>query len=539
MTAIGVLALPFPIFLWFWFEPAFALPLIAAILFLTVWVGVSLMAAWVGASGAREPVRFATIAWLLLGALVPLVLTGVGGLLHQTSDWVKHNAMLLALLEQPWPPAVATDTQIFQLSYNIAWYLPAIFLGKLAGWTAANFFLLAYSACGLAALIFLSARATGAGLLTVYAVFIAFSGLDALGEFLIGHLTSLSSASLVIQEDEWWAAAFQYSGTVTQLYYVPHQALSGWLVTVLLLIGIRSGLAWPALAFCGPASFLWAPWVTIGLIPIGLYFAVREVFMAAFGKALFPSGRPVPELAAYLSAAAVSFALVVYYSTRFAVAETDFTPPPRGYLEFTPGIDYFSGAKFAMVYALFIAIEIGALLAICLWILRDARDRLFAELLLVAAAVLLVLPAFRYGYFNDLTMRASIPALFLLVLVAAFCLAQQSAAIKRGVLIALLIVCFANVLLVNKQHIERNFTVKWRVLMAFKQEEAQTLQCVHEMRSEQIRLNLLSQYVGKAEWPIQNALLRSPETPPETELKRLPPPSTARDGRIAAACELP
>jgi hypothetical protein len=74
-------------------------------------------------------------------------------------------------------------------------------------------------------------------------------------------------------------------------------------------------------------------------------------------------------------------------------------------------------SQLAAEYTVFVALEFLLLAALLAAVHRGRRGEL--GLLGVATATLLLLPLVRYGYYNDLVMRTSIPALFVLqVLVA-------------------------------------------------------------------------------------------------------------------------
>lgn len=66
-------------------------------------------------------------------------------------------------------------------------------------------------------------------LIWLLAILIFFSGLDIIGQYLIG--TDLSTLPNT-QHIEWWAVPYQYSSMTTQLYWVFNQAIPAWLCTI-------------------------------------------------------------------------------------------------------------------------------------------------------------------------------------------------------------------------------------------------------------------------------------------------------------------
>ncbi|MCP4541324.1 MAG: hypothetical protein GY832_29690, partial [Chloroflexi bacterium] len=122
---------------------------------------------------------------LLLLALVLMSISGVGGYGYQDGDWLKHNAILKSLIEQPWPVTREVDGTGVSLVYYVAFYLPAALLGKLGGWSLANQALFAWAFVGLIlAMLWFLVLARRAAYVAL-ALFTFFSGLDVLGKLFV------------------------------------------------------------------------------------------------------------------------------------------------------------------------------------------------------------------------------------------------------------------------------------------------------------------------------------------------------------------
>ncbi|MBI5085433.1 MAG: hypothetical protein HZB13_12645, partial [Acidobacteria bacterium] len=170
-AALAYLALPVFLFLLFWLRWYVAIPAAAL-----------LAATLAKVPDTRVPFRFtAAVPAALLLALVPVLLSGIGGFGPQSIDAPKHNAILLDLVDGHWP----VTYQSAPISYYIAWYLPAAALGKLLGWTAANVALMLWTLAGAALALFLFRRASGASL-PVSAIFLfIWGGLRDFGGLLV------------------------------------------------------------------------------------------------------------------------------------------------------------------------------------------------------------------------------------------------------------------------------------------------------------------------------------------------------------------
>jgi hypothetical protein len=174
------------------------------------------------AQSESPELRLRHIFLLLLVSIVLLDISGIGGYGSQDQDWLKHNAVLKDLIEKPWPVAYEYRGEILPIVYYIAFYLPAALFGKVGGWFLANQVLLVWSLIGLilAMLWFLTLvrRATA----TVILLFVAFSGLDVIGEWLITPIIVPFSPEAMPcwnwEHIEWWACGLQYSSNTTFRY---------------------------------------------------------------------------------------------------------------------------------------------------------------------------------------------------------------------------------------------------------------------------------------------------------------------------------
>jgi hypothetical protein len=331
--------------------------------------------------------------------------------------------VLAGLVEQPWPVVYEMEARGLEgrwhgLVFYIAYYLPAGAVGKLLGWTAANLALALWTALGvwLALCWFLrlidateGRRRPWVGML----LFVFASGLDGVGILLRGGPMFRPADHL-----EWWAGSWQYSSNTSLLFWVPHQALGGWLTTALLLGGVVGGRSRRAAPVELAGALLWSPFVFLGALPFALLGAARS-FLTVL--------RSWPN---WLLAPAIGVTLALYY----AALRQDRLPGS------------FEGGKIvgdqAGLFLLFAALEFALVLLLCRP--RSEPDRGWRTAWLLVGAELLILPFFHFGLHNDLVMRASIPALFALwALAGRTLLDRQAPRWRRGALAFLLLLGFA------------------------------------------------------------------------------------------------
>lgn len=444
------LAIPNILFAAGWLKWYYALPCTLLIVF-------PLVRAWrrAGAPTAAQQTAAPTLgpshlALLLSTVLLLMLLSGIGGWGYQETDWLKHNAIFKDLFERPWPVIYDFGGNDLPLVYYLAYYLPPAFLGKLAGWVPANHALFAWSLLGLAlALLWFLVLNRRAGA-TVLFTFAFFSGLDIVGRLLITPLIAIiqPEASELLRWDhiEGWAYGWQYSSNATLLFWVPNQALAGWIATGALMYLIQHTRSKTYHLFILSLTALWSPFVCLGLLP----FLLADL-LAGQGALLdrLRHYRSIPNLCGLLllSTFALFYSAKLYPLPSYLSGEI-----PHGFsLASLP--DAHTKALGFLLILVFCLLEFG-LYAILIYRSRAAWQGKTPALFLAALAFLALLPFYRFGALNDLGMRASIPALFVLAVFLSRTLhASSPPARQRIVLIALLLIGSFTVLIELHRHV--------------------------------------------------------------------------------------
>ncbi len=329
-----------------------------------------------------------------------LILSGVGGYAYQDDDWFKHNAMLRELIVHPWPVCLETPKGQFPLVYYVAYYLPAAVAGRTLGEAWASPMLFLWSLLGvILALMWLYALVPRFITLGVL-MFFAFSGLD-----VVGLLVSGRSFEWHI---EWWARHWSHASNVTLLFWVPQMAIPTWILSGLTVHSVLHSNDRKTTLLAFSLSGLWCPFIMLGLLPyLALDFWMRR-------RAFIDTIRGYVSVQ-NLCGLAVLVLCGLYFSAKFCdlpIKEADrlnfiFLAPreqePMGYV--------------AVRLVAFWMLECGIWAALIAFAMRD-DDRRHRLVFATSVVILVVLPLFRYGYFNDLVMRVSMPALFVLCVLA-------------------------------------------------------------------------------------------------------------------------
>ena len=409
-AAFIYITLPLFCFLLGWLKNYLAIPACLAIL-----VGLFFAFREPKKEEEREVIRMPRFmpAVIILISFLYAFFCGIGRLWAQSKDYPWRNAIFRDLILRDWP--VMYPKYKGALVYYIGQWLPAALPGKLAKFFGAgddisffvgNIALLIYITAGLSILFLLlfayfKPGKNGAMILIILS-FIFFSGMD-----IVASIEPLGANNYHL---EWWARDYQYSSFTTCMCWVFNQALIPWICMALLLkekdvsqyilIGMACLLSGP-FPFVG--FFVYA--LTFGVIK--LVTAVRNKKTAGFMKALFSPSNILATLLIFpfigtylLSNAALSGAGGLTASNAVSqISETVGTDA---------AVASNSVGEAIWTYVKFILLEFGVY-AILVAGKYKKRPEFYVTIIM-----LLAFPFFRIGYSSDFTMRASIPALFMM-----------------------------------------------------------------------------------------------------------------------------
>lgn len=338
------------------------------------------------------------LVFVILFFLIIGYYAGWGNFVTQTDDWYKHNAVLSDLVERPWPVYYVNGEEHSMLTYYIAQYLVPALGGKIfRSFRAAEIVNFIWAEIGLVLvylnLIRILKIKNGYMQILSSGILIFFSGplllAQKLLEIIYPQLESMASVYHWLSQDE---ILLQYSSNYVMLRWVFPQALVIWLITLLFVehkefIQDYITLMLPGIIF-GTLSFL-------GLIPIALGIAIEELVRTKYFKQWLKKVFSISNLLSLLSLGGV---LGLYlYGNIISEKPDDISFRLINY------DGYF--AK----YFIFCIIMVLAY-AECI-LIRNLKNVLYY----LVIAILVILPLFTMGKSNDLVMRCSIPALFLLM----------------------------------------------------------------------------------------------------------------------------
>ena len=392
-AALVYLLLPFLLFTLFWLRIPYSLLLGAILIYCLVvsFQRFTFSAIQIDLQASQQKQLWISAAILA----VWLLFSGIGGFSYQNSDFEVRNAIFRDLIQQQWPVVYNADiyptthhgaNEHLLLVYYFGYWLPAALIGKLLGWTVGNIFLYLWSFLGLLLTFALLCQYVGKVSYKIALLLVFWSGLDIVGSLIALYAGSSVPELGVIAHIERWANSInvpaQFSSNTTLLYWVFNQTIPLW-ITILLLVNDRGK---KAIFFIIALALFQAPLGTIGLVPYVLFQLITKLSKVGF-RSLVDEYLSIPNTVGALVVVGVTG---LYFTMNQAGAL-------RSIVSYEP-----------LNYATFFLLEAGIL---GLWLYTRQRS----NLLLLSICVLFLVPFVKIGLNSDFSMRASIPALFILM----------------------------------------------------------------------------------------------------------------------------
>ncbi len=355
--------------------------------------------------------------------------SGIGKFVFQNTDHQYRNGIFNLLVQSDWPvissEILPGNTSKSALIYYIGFWMPSAVIGKLFGLGAGYCMQALWAFWGIVLVYYLICARNKKLEVWPLAVLILFSGLDVIGEYLLGaNIFTMDTCRHL----EWWNPAYQYTGMTAQLFWVFNQSIPAWLCTMLVLMQ-KNGQNVVLILAC---SMLSSTFPFVGLLALVAFL----VFSRAYGK------MRKDECAAFMQRAKTFIKIVftdvftmqnvlgggivgifsfLYLSANLSGGDIMNQPP-------------LFGRKYTlMLYVTFLLVEIAAY--VVLLYKYNRRNPLFY----FSVAMLVIIPPIHVGSGYDFCMRASIPFLFVLMLLTMDALRKSQETKERRLYYALIV----------------------------------------------------------------------------------------------------
>lgn len=346
-----------------------------------------------------------------------IALSGVGGLGLQTGDYLKHNALSYDLITNTHPPEYNINGKTYHLVHYLGYYLTPAFVGKFLGWSAFNYANILWTSLGILLSIFWFIRIVGKFSWFVLLIFILFGGLrlaGALYQFgLNGTIETLYNAmygtvSLFSLNSTHYSFSFIYHNTTDLIYWSPQHTLGAWIGAGLLLHDWlhRKNISMAPI-YLSLIAF-WSPWSFIGLCP----FALVAVFQLKYWQRWF-------SLPAILSGLAILVLTIIFL---LGVTDNNLI---HHFIFNNMSISGSDNATIFQSYLFFICFEV-LIYTLPILILMYIQKNTYFTLTLLLTIVLVLVPLYRYGQWNDWCAKVGVPAQFIMAIVVTKMILQKT-----------------------------------------------------------------------------------------------------------------
>jgi len=366
---------------------------------------------------------------ILAAICIWVFLSGVGGYFCQRSDMHWRNALFRDLIDYSWP-VVYPETGNALVYYYVFWMLPAL-VGKALGWEAANFSLFLWTITGVfISILFLCKMLRAYSMkkaLTITTIYIFWSGLNIIGMTYMA-MKGFGSGGIL-------GGGFGWPDYVSGIQYTPNNALLEWVFnqTIVPWVGVSLFLQDKRidnLAYLGLCMLSFAPLPFVGFFVIAVAWGTEKAIQFIKKKKyseLIRNIFSVPNISAIIS---IFIVFLLFFTSNTAVNGSAGVGGIGWYIkpeDFT--------VEHLKTLILFYVIEFFCYSLFCYK--EYKKDIIFYAVNIS----LFIFPLIRVGTGRDFCMRASIPALFILMvmIIKKICAAQQEVlSVKTGILIALI-----------------------------------------------------------------------------------------------------
>ena len=397
--------LPFIIFSIGWMGKKYWIPIVLILLYCFKRAVMDTKVSWMP-SWNRENIMKIVMALAII--CVWVYFSGIGKVVFQNTDHSVRNSIFEILVKYDWPvinydvnmEVFDRGTSATALIYYIGYWLPSAVVGKVAGLQAGYLFQMFWAVLGIAIVYFFICIHKKRLLIWPLLVLMFFSGLDILGMFFRGFDISTLPSNAHL---EWWVEPYQYSSVTTQLFWVFNQAIPAWVCTMLVLFRSNGRSIVFVLACCMLNSTL--PFV--GLLVFVIFIVLSDNLTV---KSNINFLKKIKSHCAYLTSEYFTIQNVLGGGIVGIFSFLYLKNNVSGGLFMGESVYGHLFDNHLIKYLIFILFEV---LLYFIFLYRYNKGN---KMYYFVVACLCIIPPIKVGTAGDFCMRASIPALLILVI---------------------------------------------------------------------------------------------------------------------------
>lgn len=357
---------------------------------------------------------FAIVAWVFL--------SGMGGYFYQRGDWHWRNATFRDLINYSWP-VIYPETGNAMVYYYAFWMVPAL-VGKIMGWGAANFALYVWTCTGILISMLLMCKALKANtpkkVSIMVFLYIFWSGLNIFGILfsgIMGHNSSIIGGGYGWSD---FSTGYQFTPNNALLEWVFNQTIVPWVAIPLFLQDKRIDV----LAYLGLCVLPFAPFPFVGLFVLTAAWAASEIVCNVRQNACRTILKQIFSIPNLTSVATVFVVFLLFFKENTAANGSSGAGGIGWYIA-----PWEMTSEQLLVLVLFYIFEFFAYSVL---IYKENHNNLFFY---VCNTWLFICPFIRVGTGRDFCMRASVPALFMLMCMVVEYFYKEKGNLMRTVMI--------------------------------------------------------------------------------------------------------
>lgn len=419
------LTLPFIIFSLGWIRIYYAIPILIITILAFCKSIKHMPSIWIPDLNQDNIIKIIIIVGVLA---IWIYYSGIGKFVYQNDDHIIRNTIFNLLIEKDWPirnyhvlqeysPGVKSTGMV----YYIGFWFPAAVIGKLFGLRIGYYALAFWALIGLSLVYYFICARYKKILMWPLFIVIFFSGCDILGVFLSGENIFLIDNTVHLER---WSNPYQFSSMTTQLFWVFNQAVPAWVATALLLHLKDNKIV----LFIAASLMISSTFPFVGFLALVLFLGwqrksteqVRHLNIKRRLQIFVNSFISVPNIIGGGTIGIISFIYLIGNTAGTYIMKTS-----HGGAALENSLPK---------YGIFILLELFVF-ALPLYS-YNKNNRLFYFIIIS----LCIIPPVKIGYAVDFCMRASIPGLFVLMILVIDALIKSHEEKKYHILISLIVI---------------------------------------------------------------------------------------------------